>query len=512
MTPPPDPASDRLFARLTWATVALGALARLVRFASPFPLWGDEVFVCQNFLDRDFATILNQLDNGQICPPLFLWAQLAAFKLLGGGEQAMRLLPVLAGVFGMLGFARLAVRLLPAFPAFLAVGFLSVAIWPVNLSTFAKPYSFDLLASVAVLTVAVHWHERPGSTGRGVLFALVLPMSLLASYTAAFAAGGASLAMLIPAWKAGWPSRLLFALANLGVAGAFAFVLTVGKAQLDTPDVPIKDFLFDYWRHGFPPDEWWMTSVWLLQAFTGRMFAYPVGDGNGGSSLTFLAAVIGGWAWWKYRPRWQFTLLFVPVALNLVAAVMMKYPFGACGQLSQYAAPAICLFAGLGTATFLGWFFVSARAFRIAAWAYAVLFAGLAGGYIVSAILQPYHDAEARWVRDTVAEFAKQVHPDDRVVMRPPDTPDVPIPHWHFRLLGDRVTWGGRWPTDGTAKRVWVVDYWQGSKAAAHQSRAVAVPPGWTAGDPVPKTYVWPVADEPDQKLSLVFERYDRSP
>ena len=86
----PDLASDRRFARLTWAVVGLAALARLVRFAQPYPLWGDEVFVCQNFLDRDFLTILNQLDNGQICPPLFLWLQLAVFKLFGGGEQAMR--------------------------------------------------------------------------------------------------------------------------------------------------------------------------------------------------------------------------------------------------------------------------------------------------------------------------------------------------------------------------------------------------------------------------------------
>jgi 4-amino-4-deoxy-L-arabinose transferase-like glycosyltransferase len=505
-----DPASDRLFVRLTWATVALGGLARLVRFAQPFPLWGDEVFVTQNFLDRDFRTILNQLDNGQICPPLFLWLQLAVFKLAGGGEQAMRLLPLFAGVLGMLGFARLAVRLLPAFPAFLAVGFLAVAIWPVSLSTFAKPYSFDLFAAVAVLTVAVHWRERPESTGRGFLFALVLPVAMLASYTTAFVAGGALLALLPAVWNAGWPSRLLFALGAAGLFAAFAFVLTVGKAQLDTPDVPIKDFLYDYWRHGFPPDEWWQTPLWLLQGFTGRMFAYPVGDGNGGSTLTFLMAVLGGRAWWKRYPRWQFVLLVVPVALNLVAAVLWKYPFGACGRLSQYAAPAICLFAGLGTATLLGLLLKSARAFRIIGWVYAVVFAGLAVGYIVSAIREPFHDPEAKWVRDTVQEFAGHLRPDDRVVMRVPDAPDVPIPRWHFRLIGDRVTWGGAWPVDSKAKRVFVVDYWQGPKAAPHTPPLLAVPPGWAVRDVTRKQFVWPEPE--DQKLTLVFERHERSP
>ena len=45
---PPDPATDRLFARLTWGAVGVGMLVRLVRFALPFPLWGDEVFVWLN--------------------------------------------------------------------------------------------------------------------------------------------------------------------------------------------------------------------------------------------------------------------------------------------------------------------------------------------------------------------------------------------------------------------------------------------------------------------------------
>lgn len=503
-----DPSSDRLFGRLTWAVVALGVLVRLVRFAQPFPLWGDEVFVCQNYLDRDFVTILNQLDNGQICPPLFLWAQLAAFKLGGGGEQAMRLLPLLAGVLGLVGVARLATRLLPAFPAFLAVGFLSVAIWPVAMSTFAKPYSFDLLAAVAILLAAVHLHERPESYRRGLLFALTLPVAMLASYTASFVAGGALLALLPAVWKAGWPGRLLLALGAAGLFAAFAFVLTVGKAQLDTPDIPIKNFLYEYWRQGFPPDRWWQWPLWILEGVTGRMFAYPVGDAHFGSSLTFVTAALGGWAWWRGFPRWQLVLLVVPVGLNLAAAVTWKYPFGACGRLTQYAAPAICLLAGLGAAALFGRFLAAPRAFRTVGCVYAFAFAGLGVGHIVSAVREPFHDEEARWVRNTVQEFAAGLPDGDRVVMRPPVTLDVPIPRWHFRLMGDRVTWGGAWPTDGKVGRVWVVDFWQGGRTDPHSPPPVTVPPGWASAEYTKKEFFWPV--EENQKLTVTFERFDR--
>lgn len=504
----PEPTSDRLFARLTWAAVALGALVRLIRFALPFPLWGDEIFVCQNFLDRDFATILNQLDNGQICPPLFLWAQLAVYKLLGPEEQAMRLLPLLAGLLAMVGFARLATRLLPPLPAFLAVGFLSLATWPVSMSTFAKPYSFDLLAAVAILTAAIHWHARPASVGRGVAFALTLPVAMLASYTASFVAGGALLAVLPAAWRSGWPSRALLALGAAGLFAAFAFVLTVGRAQLDTPDIPIKDFLYDYWRQGFPPDNPWRFPLWVLDGLTGRMFAYPVGDANGGSTVTFLMAALGGWAWWRFHPRWLFVLLVVPVALNLVAAMMWKYPFGACGRLTQYAAQAICLLAGLGTATLLGWLFPTARATRIVGLVYGALFLALATGHAVRTVQKPYHDKEALWCRDTVAEFAKQLQPGDGVTIRPTRAVIAPMLRWHFRLLEERANWGGQWPHG--AKRVWAVDFWQAKRDAPHVPPPVAVPSGWVLEVVSRKEYAGP--DPNDEKQFLVIERYDRLP
>lgn len=509
MSAPADPRSDRLFARLTWTVVALGVLVRVLRFALPFPLWGDEIFVCQNFLDRDFRTILNQLDNGQICPPLFLWAQLAVFNLCGGGEQAMRVLPFVAGLLGMVGFARLATRLLPAFPAFLTVGFLSLATWPVSMSTFAKPYSFDLFAAVGILLAAVHLHERPGSAARGLLFAVVLPVAMLASYTASFVAGGALLALLPVVLRCGWPARGLYAAGGVGLFAAFAFVLTVGKAQLDTPDIPIKSFLYDYWAHGFPPEHWWQWPQWLLQAFTGRMFAYPVGDANYGSTVTFLMAALGGWTFCRRFPGWQFVLLVVPVALNLAAAVVWKYPFGACGRLTQYAAPTICLFAGLGTAAVYGRFVTTARGTRIVGLVYGVLFLALAAGHAALMIRKPYHDREAQWCRDTAAEFAARLVPGDRVVMRPTTRIDVPVMKWHFRLMGDFLTWGGEWPTNASPSRVWVVDFWQGLRTDTYTPPPpFPAPPGWASAEFTRRELVWPVED--NQRLVVTFERFER--
>jgi len=54
-----------------------------------------------------------------------------------------------------------------------------------------------------------------------------------------------------------------------------------------------------------------------------------------------------------------------------------------------------------------------------------------------------------------------------------------------------------------------VVDFWQGPHAAPHAPPPLTVPPGWVPGDISRKPFDWPSAEK-DQRLMLVYERYDR--
>src|SRR5207302_1309226 len=82
----------------TLTLVALGVLWRTVRYLGQFPLWGDEAFVCLNFLDRSYRELIQPLRFDQVAPLLFLWAEATAYRLLGSAEWALRLLPFLAGL------------------------------------------------------------------------------------------------------------------------------------------------------------------------------------------------------------------------------------------------------------------------------------------------------------------------------------------------------------------------------------------------------------------------------
>ena len=161
----PSTAPNTSAKTLQWLTIGLivvGVAARLTRYFLQFPIWCDEAFVCVNFLDRGYlALAAHGLEHAQVAPVLFLWTQLAAFRLFGASELALRLAPLLAGLASLGLFWRLAHITVKPLPAMLAVGLLAVSRWPVTMSAFAKPYSFDLLMALLLLVPAVEWLRRP---------------------------------------------------------------------------------------------------------------------------------------------------------------------------------------------------------------------------------------------------------------------------------------------------------------------------------------------------------------
>src|SRR4051794_27846047 len=103
-TGPSDDLTPELLRRLTWSFVALGVSLRMARYLLDYPLWWDEAFVAVNFLRRGYLDLLRPLDYGQVCPVLFLWAELSAVKLFGFSEWSLRCVPLVCAVSGVFLF------------------------------------------------------------------------------------------------------------------------------------------------------------------------------------------------------------------------------------------------------------------------------------------------------------------------------------------------------------------------------------------------------------------------
>jgi hypothetical protein len=477
--------------RLALALLALGVFCRLVRYGLHFPFWGDETCLCVNLLGRDYLGLTRLLEGNQVAPLFFLWGELTAYRLLGPSELALRLLPLLAGLASLGLFWYLARSTLGPRAAALAVGLLAVARWPVTMSAAVKPYSCDLFFSLALLIGAVHHLRRPERVGWLALLALLVPVAVLSSYPSVFVAGGISLALLPSVWRGHPAARGWYVVYNLLMIGTFlGSYLLVGREQLDPAASSVEQYMQDYWRHGFPPADIWDVPIWFVKANAGRLMAYPIGDGHGGSTVTLLLFLVGAYVLARRRRGALLALCLLPFALNLVAAALHRYPYGGCCRISQHLAPAICLLAGTGLVWTIDRVAKSTvgRARGLAAVCGLLALFGV--GEVVADVARPYRDPEALWSEKLTRLLLDRPTPGDQVVVWNAPEEVEPLLRWHLGRHGKRLRWGGDvdWERlerdDGL---LWCVSIWSGPEETPDADRHEALPtvdrPGWVLLD-----------------------------
>jgi hypothetical protein len=397
---PGDSLSERRQRQLLWALLAIGVLARAVRYFLRFPLWDDECFLLANLLDRGYADLTEPLNYWQICPIGFLWLELSLTKLLGFSEYVVRLPSFLCGIAGLFLFRHVAGRLLRGTALVLAVGVFAVAYPLIRYSAEAKPYGIDMFLGLVFLAMSVEWWiavTRAGATAglsssaenhytlgahtagqasSGTLrsfdgvagattdatgetpmapsrwlwaLAALAPVAVFSSYPIVFVAGGTSLFVAYVLWRRrerrGWVAWVVY---NVALLAAFAVVFVV---SIEPQSEAALRSMREYWERGFPPLAHPLGMIaWFFKAHTGQLLAYPFGGDNAGSTLTFILCVVALISIVRRRQYTLLLLLLAPLGLTFVAAALGRYPYGGMVRFNIYMAPSICIMAGLGLA------------------------------------------------------------------------------------------------------------------------------------------------------------------
>jgi hypothetical protein len=402
--------AGRRIERAIWAFVCLGVLLRIIRYAMDYPLWWDEAFVAVNFIRRGYLDLLRPLDYGQVCPILFLWAELTLVRLLGFSEWSLRLFPLACGVVSVVLFRHLAGRVLRDVPLLLAVAIFAVAYHPIRHAADVKPYASDLLAALALLALAFDWLRTPNRAGRMWALAAVAPIAVALSHPAIFVAGGIGLGLSTTVAqcrrRSVWIAYATFVISTLGAFLALYLTFTRAQANATLTTMQVQ------WVAAFPP-LWDPLELarWFATVHTGSMFAYPCGGERGSSGLTLLLFAVGAGTLWTRGPKVIALCCLGPFGLALVAAALRRYPYGGVAhgspaRVMQYLAPSICLLAGLGAATLLGLF----RSPRLRVWVLRTGVVVLAAVGIVPLVAEanhPYRAIHAQRAR----QFARQFWP-----------------------------------------------------------------------------------------------------
>ena len=161
--------------------VALGAALRLWQYAADASLWADEADMALNLVARSPAELLAPLQYRQVAPVGWLLAEKAAITILGDGELALRLIPLLASLAALPLFAAVARRTLEPRAVVLSLALFALSPTVIFYAAQVKPYASDIAVALLLLGGVLDLDRRGADGGRaerlGVLGALVVWVS-----------------------------------------------------------------------------------------------------------------------------------------------------------------------------------------------------------------------------------------------------------------------------------------------------------------------------------------------
>jgi Dolichyl-phosphate-mannose-protein mannosyltransferase len=322
------------------ALVFLGVGLRLVPMIQNRNLWIDEAMLALNLVQRSPIDLLKPLDWNQGAPAGFLLSVKAAILVFGESEWALRLVPFIGSILGLIGFAWLSSRMLPPPAATLAVGLFATAPFLISYTAECKQYATDAALAVGMLAASLSLLNGEGGFRRWAVLACVGALAVWCSHPVVFVLGGIGTALFCDALVKRDRTRILACGTTIACwLMSFGLCYVLFLKQLEA-----NQYLLDYWAGHFmhlppiSPSDW----AWLADHFFG-FFATPGGMSATEVNVSGIAAallIIGIAAF--CRERWPVAAAIVlPALLALLASGLDKYPFA--GRLVLFLVPLMLL-------------------------------------------------------------------------------------------------------------------------------------------------------------------------
>lgn len=330
------------------ALLAVGAWLRVARFLEPRPLWLDEALIALNILSRSPAD-LSPLQDSQIAPLGFLWGEWLVTRVAGTGELALRFIPLVASVFALWAFAKLAERLLDARVALFATALAAVSPILVYYSAEVKSYAFDWLLAILLMHVTLDLLADP-SRSNWRRWTVVAASGSLVSVAAPFVTAGSALALVTDAGVRDRGRGVVKVLvASLPAAGIALFHLLTIYRSTDT-----TSFMQVYWSDAFLQFQF-RGLVTRVTSIVYDMWSSVLFDGGFTNLLprktmtVLLLLSITGTVSLAVRSPTRATLLLAPAVLAALASFVQLWPL--TPRLLLFAVPIVIVTLPEGLAT-----------------------------------------------------------------------------------------------------------------------------------------------------------------
>jgi hypothetical protein len=309
------------------ALVVLAAVTRIAVYVADHSLTTDEAFIALNVERRSAARLTGELDWNQAAPLAFLEIQNGVTSVFGGSEYALRVAPFVASLVAVALFTRLAIIVLDDSAPLLAVFVFTGIALVTSYAAIAKPYSFDVLITLALYlsTLRVLRDEKSSSIATLTMMGAIAP---LFSYASVFVIAASATVLSIDALVS---RRRRNVMAVFIIAGTWLTLLLIFYV--------LHGSTMSHIRRSLTPET--LTSLGSLRDAAGGLrqvlgvspHSNNLGYGGGlGSTFATAAAacaalfIILG-ALWLVRSQWRRgALLLLPGIYALGASAAGWYP------------------------------------------------------------------------------------------------------------------------------------------------------------------------------------------
>lgn len=330
--------------QLSLLIVFWGIFLRVSQYVSNRSLWGDEVMLALNLVNRSYLELLKPLDYDQAGPPGFLWIEKTAILIFGNNEYALRLWPLLAGIIAIIAFYQLSKWAISPIAMPIALLLFACSRYTLYYATEVKQYSSDVMFALLLCLLLVPLYGKLLAKGRSFLLGVVGAIPMWFSHPAVFVLAGIELTNLLTLPVEKRKSLLMNRLPTYGL-----WLISFATLYFSITTHAMKNrFLQTAWGREYPGTIF--DFVWLIDAY-GRLFHHPLGFPGPLDGVAMVAFVIGCFAFFKLKRKRELLILMAPSFAALAAAYLHKYPFRA--RLILFLAPFFMLVIAEGAAYLL---------------------------------------------------------------------------------------------------------------------------------------------------------------
>lgn len=359
------------------ALIVFGVVVRLVQFLANRSLWLDEAALASSIVTRSYLGLLQLLDHHQVAPVGFLMVERFFVQMFGNSEYALRLFPLLAGIFSLLLFLYVGKRILSPKAVPIAMLLFATGQYLIYYSSEVKPYSCDVAVALLLFSTTFYVMSNSLSVLRLVLFGLLGAISIWFSYPAVFVLAGIGICLTVlhlsrREWaKFGYLS-VVFSLWAFSFLLCYIYIIrnyTVGPG------------LLDFWKDTLmplPPSSF-SEIKWLAETFH-QTFVNPGGFRIKVSLIVMICFVVGCVSIFKTQ-KGKLCLLLSPILFNLLASGLRAYPFG--DRVILYIVPTLLIGVAEGVEQIRKRLWISTPAIGIVVVALVIFYPALTAGKLL---------------------------------------------------------------------------------------------------------------------------------